>query len=241
MIKTVTTATNPLVKPMSNTTPPETRSRILLVDDHPIVRQGLTQLINASGDLVVCGEASSAREALDALESCDPGIVVVDISLEDRNGVELIKDIVIKRPGLPCLALSMYDEAMYAMRVLRAGGRGYVMKQEVSKKVLGAIRQVLAGHVYLSENMSTRLVDQIVQNAPAESPSGAELSDRELEVLTLIGRGHSTREIAEKLFLSHKTIEAHRERIKDKLRLKNGNELLRYAMQFTLDGTLPAR
>jgi DNA-binding NarL/FixJ family response regulator len=130
----------------------------------------------------------------------------------------------------------MYDEAMYALRVLRAGGRGYVMKQEVPKKVVNAIRQVLGGHVYLSESMSTRLVDQYVQTGPGEPPLGAELSDRELEILTLIGRGQATREIAEKLFLSVKTVEAHRERIKEKLKLKNGTELLRYAMQFTLDG-----
>ncbi len=210
----------------------------MLVDDHPIVRQGLAQLINAAADLVICGEASTAREALDLLETCSPDVVIVDISLEDRNGVELIKDIVARRPGLPSLALSMYDEAMYAMRVLRAGGRGYIMKQEVPKKVLTAIRQVLAGHVYLSETMSTRLVDQLVATGTASPPLAGELSDRELEVLTLIGRGQSTRDIAEKLFLSVKTVEAHRERIKDKLKLKNGAELLRYAMQFTLDGTI---
>jgi DNA-binding NarL/FixJ family response regulator len=214
------------------------RATVLLIDDHPIVRQGLAQLINASADLTVCAEASTGREALDIIEKVNPDIAVVDISLEDRNGVELIKDILAQKPDLPCVALSMYDEAMYAMRVLRAGGRGYVMKHEVPKKVLGAIRQVLGGHVYLSEKMSTRLVDQMVQTAPGSAPPAAELSDRELEVLTLIGRGQSTREIAEKLFLSVKTVEAHRERIKEKLQLKNGPELLRYAMQFTLDGTV---
>ena len=217
---------------MSNTT----RSNVLLVDDHPIVRQGLVQLINATDDLFVSAEASTGREAIDLIEGNPPHIAIVDISLEDRNGVELIKDIVARFPSVPCLALSMYDEAMYALRVLRAGGRGYIMKQEVPKKVIGAIRQVLSGHVYLSEKMSTRLVDQLVQTPHGAAPVGAELSDRELEVLTLIGRGQSTREIAEKLFLSVKTVEAHRERIKEKLKLKNGTELLRYAMQFTLDG-----
>ncbi|HMB94627.1 MAG TPA: response regulator transcription factor [Tepidisphaeraceae bacterium] len=214
------------------------RAKVLLVDDHPIVRQGLVQLINASPDLVVTGEASTGREAMEIIAKSNPDIAIVDISLEDRNGVELIKDIIAQKPNLPCLALSMYDEAMYAMRVLRAGGRGYVMKHEVPKKVLGAIRQVLDGHVYLSEKMSTRLVDQMVQTAPGAPAPAAELSDRELEVLTLIGRGQSTRQIAEKLFLSVKTVEAHRERIKEKLQLKNGPELLRYAMQFTLDGTV---
>jgi DNA-binding NarL/FixJ family response regulator len=213
------------------------RFNVLLVDDHPIVRQGLAQLINATDDLVISAEASTGREAMEMIEANRPDVAIVDISLEDRNGVELIKDICSHHPGLPCLALSMYDEAMYALRVLRAGGRGYIMKQEVPKKVISAIRQVLGGHIYLSEKMSTRLVDQLV-TTPQNSPAlGAELSDRELEVLTLIGRGQSTREIADKLFLSVKTIEAHRERIKDKLKLKNGTELLRYAMQYTLDGT----
>ncbi|HEY7090881.1 MAG TPA: response regulator transcription factor [Tepidisphaeraceae bacterium] len=213
------------------------KAKVLLVDDHPIVRQGLAQLINAAPDMIVCAEASTGRETLDLIESSKPDVAIVDISLEDRNGVELIKDMISRRAGLPCLALSMYDEAMYALRVLRAGGRGYVMKQEVPKKVLTAIRQVLAGHIYLSERMSTRLVDQLVTAGSSPAAPVGELSDRELEVLTLIGRGQSTREISEKLFLSIKTVEAHRERIKEKLKLKNGAELLRYAMQFTLDGT----
>jgi DNA-binding NarL/FixJ family response regulator len=214
------------------------KRNVFLVDDHPIVRQGLVQLINATDDLHVSGEASTAREAVEAMRATAPDVAIVDISLEDRNGVELIKDIGMEFPKVPCIALSMYDEAMYAMRVLRAGGRGYIMKQEVPKKVIGAIRQVLDGHVYLSEKMSTRLVDQLVQTpASAATAAGSDLSDRELEILTLIGRGQSTREIADKLFLSVKTVEAHRERIKEKLKLRNGTELLRYAMQFTLDGT----
>jgi DNA-binding NarL/FixJ family response regulator len=214
------------------------KSRVFLVDDHPIVRQGLSQLINAENDLIVSGEASSAREALEMLVNPLPDVVIIDISLEDRNGVELIKDIISRFPGLPCLALSMYDEAMYAVRVLRAGGRGYVMKQEAPKKVVAAIRRVLDGHIYVSEDMATRLVDQFVLTSPGAVSPTSELSDRELEVLTLIGRGHGTRDIAEKLFLSVKTVEAHRERIKEKLKLKSGSELLRYAVQFTLDHQL---
>jgi DNA-binding NarL/FixJ family response regulator len=217
-----------------------TKSRVFVVDDHPIVRQGLAQLINGEADLVVCGEASSAREALEMLTAPLPDVVIVDISLEDRNGVELIKDMIARHPELPCLALSMYDETMYAVRVLRAGGRGYVMKQEAPKKVIAAIRRVLDGHIYVSENMATRLVDQFVLTAPGSVFPTGELSDRELEVLTLIGRGHGTREIAEKLFLSVKTVEAHRERIKEKLKLKSGSELLRYAVQFTLDHQVEA-
>jgi DNA-binding NarL/FixJ family response regulator len=220
----------------------EGRSRVLLVDDHPIVRQGLVALINATADLCACGEASSAAEALEAIERCDPDIVVIDISLGDRNGVELIKDIGARFPKLPTLALSMYDEAMYAMRVLKAGGRGYIMKQEMPKKVVTAIRRVLGGHVYVSDQMATRMVDHMViapQSNSAAHPT-ANLTDRELEVLTLLGRAQSTREIAEKLFLSAKTVEAHRERIKEKLKLKNGNELMRYAVQYTLDHEPPA-
>jgi len=217
----------------------QTKSKVLLVDDHPIVRQGLTQLINAATDLVVCGEASTAREALNLLETLNPDIVIVDISLEDRNGVELIKDIVGRNPQMPCMALSMYDESMYAMRVLHAGGRGYVMKHEHPKVVLSAIRQILAGHVYLSEKFSKRIVDQFVMTSPTSLPPFGELTDRELEVLTLLGRGYGTREIAAKLCLSIKTVEAHRERIKKKMKLRNSAELMRYAIQFTVDGVLP--
>jgi DNA-binding NarL/FixJ family response regulator len=221
----------------------DSKSRVLLVDDHPIIRQGLAALINATGDLVVCGEASSAAEALEAIRACDPDIVIVDISLGDRNGVELIKDICAAHPKIPSLALSMYDETMYAVRVLKAGGRGYVMKQEVPKTVINAIRRVLGGHVFVSEQMASRLVDHLVM-APEKTSRvhpTSDLTDRELEVLTLLGRAQSTKEIAERLFLSAKTVEAHRERIKEKLKLKNGNELVRYAVQFTLDHDRPMK
>jgi len=217
---------------------PQSKFRVLLVDDHPIVLQGLTQLINSTTDMVVCGEASTGREALNLIETTSPDIAVLDVSLEDCNGVELIRDIGARRPRLPCFVLSMYDETIYALRVLRAGGRGYLMKQEMPNKVLTGLRQVLAGHLYLSEKMSLRLVEQFVTNSPGAPFPGGELSDRELEVLTLIGRGQSTREIAKNLFLSIKTVEAHRERIKEKLKLINSAELLRYALQFTLEGTV---
>jgi DNA-binding NarL/FixJ family response regulator len=210
--------------------------KIFLVDDHPIVRQGLRALIDATTDLTVCGEGSSAREAMAGIATSMPDLAIVDISLGDRNGVELIKDICARYPSVRSLALSMYDESMYAVRVLRAGGRGYLMKQEVPKVVVTAIRRVLAGHVYVSEQMATRLVDQIVlppQGAPPHPT--AELTDREMEILTLLGRAQSTREIAEHLFLSAKTVEAHRERIKEKLKLKNATELMRYALQYTFD------
>lgn len=222
--------------PSNPSTPPAARKAgVLLVDDHPIVRQGLAQLINDEPDLAVCGEAGTAREALDAIERNKPDVAIIDISLEDRSGVELIKDIQSRWPDLPCLALSMYDESMYAVRVLRAGGRGYVMKQEVPRKVVAAIRRVLGGHIYVSENMATRLLDQLVSNERTEQTPLGNLTDRELEVLTLIGRGVGTREIADRLFLSVKTVEGHRERIKEKLKLKTGAELVRYAVQYTLD------
>lgn len=219
-----------------STSAPVKQAGVLLVDDHPIVRQGLAQLINDERDMHVIGEANTAREALDFIEKDRPDIAIIDISLEDRSGVELIKDIQTRWPELPCLALSMYDESMYAVRVLRAGGRGYVMKQEVPKKVVNAIRRVLGGHIYVSQNMATRLLDQLVTNNPTgeASPLG-QLTDREMEVLTLIGRGVGTREIADRLFLSVKTVEGHRERIKEKLKLKSGVELVRYAVQYTLD------
>jgi DNA-binding NarL/FixJ family response regulator len=216
------------------------KSKVLLIDDHPIVRQGLVQLIDEETDMVVCGEASSAREALEVAEKTQPDVAIVDISLEDRSGVELIKDFRVRLPRMLCLALSMYDESMYAVRVLRAGGRGYIMKQEVTKKVITAIRRVLAGQVYVSEAMASRLVGQLVLGkSDADGSPMADLSDRELEVLTMIGRGLGTREVAERLFISVKTVEAHKERLKEKLKLNSSTELVRFAVQFTLDQGTP--
>jgi DNA-binding NarL/FixJ family response regulator len=216
-----------------------TQSTVLLIDDHPIVRQGLVQLINEERDLVVCGEASNAREAMALAAEKRPDVALVDISLEDRSGVELIKDFRTSFPKTICLALSMYDESMYAIRVLRAGGRGYVMKQEAPKKVVTAIRRVLEGQIYVSEELASRLVGQLVLGKDGNASPLADLSDREMEVLTLIGRGLATRDIAERLFISVKTVEAHKERLKEKLRLAGGTELVRFAVQFTLDHVQP--
>jgi DNA-binding NarL/FixJ family response regulator len=210
------------------------KRRIFLVDDHPMVRLGLSQMIDGEQDLVTCGQAGSAREAMEKLPYSSPDAAIIDISLGDRNGVELIKDILARLPNLPCLALSMYDDSLYAIRVLRAGGRGYLMKQAPAETVLQAIRRVLDGHVYVGEAMATKLVDQFVIPATAPLPI-EQLSDREMEVLTLFGRGQGTREIAEHLILSVKTVEAHRERIKEKLKLRSSTELVRYAVQYTLD------
>ncbi len=209
---------------------------VLLVDDHPIVRQGLKLLIDGEEDMQVSAEASSAAEAMASLNAALPDVALIDISLEDRSGVELIKDILARFPDLPLLALSMHDESLYAERVLRAGGRGYIMKQEATERVLAAIRKVLNGEIYLSPKMSTRLLNQFVSRRGGdELNSISRLTDRELEVFTMIGRGLSTREIAEKLFLSIKTVEAHREHIKEKLNLKSWVELVRHAVQFSLD------
>ncbi len=208
----------------------------MLVDDHPIVRQGLQLLINSQPDMKVVCEAASATEAMRMIAIDVPDIALIDISLEDRSGIELIKEMLARCPGLPLLALSMHDESLYAERALRAGARGYVMKQEATEVVLAAIRKVLGGGVYLSGQASARLLNQYVnRRGDDEKHSIERLTDRELEVFTMIGRGLSTREIADKLFLSIKTIEAHREHIKEKLHLKSWVELVRHAVKFSLD------
>jgi DNA-binding NarL/FixJ family response regulator len=222
---------------MTTTPDSGTRKRsILLIDDHPIVRQGLAQLINQEPDLHVSSEAASAREALEMLEKEMPDIAIVDISLDDRSGIELIKDLRARNESLPVLVLSMHDEALYAERALRAGAKGYIMKQEATEKVMTAIRKALEGQIYVSERMAARLLDQFVSARPGEeeSPLGR-LSDRELEIFSMIGRGLGTREIANKLFLSIKTVEAHREHIKEKLKLRSGTELMRMAVQHALE------
>lgn len=219
----------------ATTTATQKRS-VLLVDDHPIVRQGLAELINQEPDLHVSSQAASAAAALVALDNDVPDVAIVDISLEDRSGIELIKDLRARRPELPILALSMHDEALYAERALRAGAKGYIMKQEATDRVMTAIRRVLEGQIYVSDRMAARLLNQFVSAKPSDndSPLGR-LSDRELEIFSMIGTGMGTREIANKLFLSVKTVEAHREHIKEKLRLKSGTELMRMAVQHALE------
>lgn len=223
----------------------EARPGILIVEDHPIVRRGLADMINGEPDLVVCGEAATADEALDALEACDPPprAAIVDISLDGRNGIDLLKDIKARRPRLPVLVLSMYDETLYAERALRAGASGYIMKQEAIGKVLEALRRVLAGQVYVSENLSSLMVRKALEGAAAAAPGSPfdRLSDRELEVFQLIAQGLPTRQIAEKLYRSVKTVEAHREHIKSKLGLKSSGELLRYAIEHAQDLERAAR
>jgi len=209
------------------------KAGILVVDDHPIVRQGLAELINHEDDLTVCGLAEDAYQAMQAIKTSKPDMVIVDISLKETSGVGLIKDIKVQYPNLPVLALSMHDESLYAERAMRAGARGYIMKQEATEKVITAIRKVLDGQLYASERMTARMMRKIVggHSDPAASPIET-LSDRELEVFLMIGQGHSTRQIAEKLHLSIKTIETYRAHIKDKLNLADAAELLQYAIQW---------
>jgi len=210
-----------------------TKTKILLVDDHPLVREWLTNLINQQPDMAVCGEAEDSSHALSIIARAQPDLVVVDLSLKAGSGIELIKDLKELHPGLVVLVLSMHDESLYAERALRAGARGYVMKREVTKNIITAIRQVLAGQLHVSERMAARIASKFAGVPPvaAESPV-ALLSDRELEVFQLLGQGRETKQIAETLHLSMKTVQAYCARIKDKLHLMNATELLREAIRW---------
>ncbi len=210
-----------------------TRKNILIVDDHPMMRDGLAALITAQPDLAVCAQAADAREAMQAIESLRPDLVLMDISLPGKSGLEAIKDIQSLAPGLATLVLSMHDESLYAERVLRAGARGYVMKQEGGKRIMDGIRAVLEGKVFVSEKMSARIMNAFTGRRAAEATSSVEsLSDREFEVFQLIGRGRSTKEIADQLHLSVKTVEVHRVNIKAKLQLTTSPELVHYAVRW---------
>jgi DNA-binding NarL/FixJ family response regulator len=207
--------------------------RILIVDDHPMMRTGLAQLIGHEADLKAGAEASNGRQALEAVGKTHFDLVLLDISLPDKNGLELIKDLRALRPELPVLVVSMHDEMIYAERVLRAGGRGYIMKQEGGQKFLQAIRQVLAGQIYVSEEMSARILETYSGRQPESSGSPVQrLSDREFEVFQLIGQGIGTRAVAEQLHLSVKTVEVHRANIKEKLGVMTATELVRYAVRW---------
>jgi DNA-binding NarL/FixJ family response regulator len=209
------------------------QTSILIVDDHPMMRQGLAALINNEPDLTVSAEAADAQQAMAAISARQPELVIADITLPDKSGLELIKDIQALHPGLRVLVVSMHDESLYAERVLRAGGRGYIMKQEGGRKLMEAIRCVLSGKVYVSEKMSARILELLSGGRGAATASPVErLTDREFEVFQLIGQGKGTREIAAKLHVSIKTIEVHRLHIKEKLELKTAPELLRFAVRW---------
>jgi len=206
--------------------------KIVIVDDHAVMRQGLAKLLSDEKDLQVCGEAENASDALKAIGSFKPDLAIVDISLTGRTGIELIRDIRRDHPEVCVLVLSMHDETIYSDRALRAGARGYIMKQEGGKVVVEAIRKVLAGQVYLSEKMTAKFFDRISGGFRAADSPLEILSDREMEVFQLIGDGLTTRQIAEQLCLSMKTVEVHRDHIKRKLNLKDGPALVRHAIRW---------
>jgi DNA-binding NarL/FixJ family response regulator len=209
---------------------------VFVVDDHPLLRQGLALLINQQRDLEVCGEAEEAQAAMQAISQKTPDIMIVDISLNGPDGLDLLKNIRVSYPDLPILILSMHDEAIYAERALRARANGYIMKQEATEKVLIAVRRILGGEVYLSDRMANKMLQQYIGGSPAALHSRiSTLSDRELEVFCLIGEGRGTREIAEELHLSIKTVETYQAHIKEKLRLHSGRELIQHAIQWKID------
>ena len=215
----------------------QTKRRILLVDDHPLLRKGIGQLIDEQEDLVVCGEAEDRAGALAAIEQCQPDLAVIDLSLKEDLGLELIKDCKFRFPSLLILVLSMHDERFYAERVLRAGARGYIMKAEASDKVLTALREVLSGGVFVSRSVAGQILDN-VSGTPrqAERNQWSNLTDRESEVFALIGKGYGSQQIGKRLNLSIKTIETHRANIKQKLGLTTTQDLLQNAIQFTQQG-----
>lgn len=210
------------------------KRKVLIVDDHPILRKGLTLLINQEPDLVVCAEAEHAQMALEIIDNIMPDMAIVDISLPGIDGIELIKMLRLRHKDLPVLVVSMHDEALYAERSLRAGARGYIMKQEALEKVLVAVRKVLDGEIFVSERVTTKMLEKFVSTEGVRKTASPIdlLSNRELTVLRLIGQGHKTRQIAEKLHLSIKTVESYRAHIKDKLKLADGTDLLKYAIQW---------
>jgi DNA-binding NarL/FixJ family response regulator len=216
--------------------PQAAKKTVLVVDDHPLMRQGLALLINQQQDMQVCGEAEEAQAAMQAIAQLRPDIMILDISLKGPDGIEILKNIRASDPDLPVLVLSMHDEAIYAERALRARANGYIMKQEATEKVLVAVRRILSGEVYLSERMSNKMLQQYIGGAPNMIQSRiASLSDRELEVFRRIGEGRATREIAEELHLSVKTVETYQAHIKEKLALRSGRELIQHAIQWKIN------
>src|SRR2546430_1155157 len=216
--------------------PPEAK-RIVIVDDHPLFRKGLEQLIHSDSAFAVCGEANNASQAMSVIRELKPDLAIIDLSLPGANGIELIKNIRAEFPKLPILVLSMHDESLYALRALRAGAQGYVMKQEALEKVIGAIDGVFAGRPYLSPEMSAKLINSFA-SGKGESDLTDKLSDRELEILEMIGKGRDVREIAKLLHLSPKTVETHRAHIKEKLNLANARQVARYAVQWVDQKTI---
>ena len=216
--------------------PARRKRQVLIVDDHPLLRDGLAKVINQQADLAVCGEAADARAGLAAAAKLRPDVVIADLTMDEGNGLDLIKDLHLRQPGLPVLVLSMHHENLYAERAVRAGARGYVMKREPVAALLAALRKVLAGQMALSEEIVLRMLDAPARARKAAAASPTEvLSDRELEVFRLLGQGSGTRQIAEKLRLATSTVESYRAGIKQKLGLARATELVARAAQFVLD------
>lgn len=203
---------------------------VFLVDDHPVMRQGYVRIINREVDLDVCGEAGSAEEAIEKLSEAQPDLLIADLFLEGTNGLEMIKRLLAIHPNLKVLVVSMLDELIYAERALRAGAQGYVMKEELDTGIIKAIRQVLDGRLYVSDSISQRILERRARSSEAGLSPVTQLTDRELDIFEQIGLGHSTRDIAEHLHISPKTVQTHRSRIMDKLNLENVSELTRYAV-----------
>ena len=209
------------------------RARILLVDDHPLVRERLAEIINREADLIVSGEAEDRQAAIDAILAKPPDLAIIDLKLKDSDGLELIKDIRVRWPRMRTLVVSMYDESLYAERVLRAGAMGYITKQEATRKILLAVRRVLSGSIYLNENIANRILTRLTDHADPITATPAELlADREFQVFELTGHGLNTHQIADKLSISVKTVETYRARIKEKLNLNDPSDLLQAAISW---------
>lgn len=213
----------------------QTKCKVMVVDDHPIVREGIAQFLGLQENLQVCCSVDSMARALAASDACRHDLAIVDLSLKDEPGLDLVRALRARYPKLLILVLSMHDEVLFAVRALQAGANGYLMKQEGTQNILEAVRELLAGNCYLSRAMHERVAQGLFAPEKARKSAVAALSDKEFAILQMIGMGMGTREISERLSRSVKTIEAHRANIKDKLGLKTGQELLRYAMQM-LDG-----
>ena len=212
---------------------PNAKKKVLLVDDHPMMRQGLAQVINNQKDLMVCGEAGDANQAMQRIAALKPDLAVLDISLEGKSGLELIKDIQALHPEVPILIMSMHDESLFAERVLRAGARGYVMKKAGGEAVLKAIRQVLTGKIYVSERMSAQILNTFAGARSAKHRSPIEiLTDREFDVFKLIGEGCDTRQVAKRLHISPKTVDVHRQNLREKLKLPGATSLIQHAVRW---------
>jgi DNA-binding NarL/FixJ family response regulator len=221
----------------TSSTPTAHIARILLVDDHPMVRERLAEVIQREPDLAVCGEAEDRLRAMEIIAATNPDLAIVDLTLKRSHGLELIKDIRSRHPEVAILVVSMHDESLHAERVMRAGARGYITKQEATKKIMLAIRRVLGGDIYLSERMAAQIAAAAVGgNRTKPTLPVDKLSDRELRVFEMIGQGYGTRKIADELHLDIRTIETYRARIKDKLNLKDANDLLQYAIRWMQSG-----